>query len=122
MNKILFWAPRLLMILFIGFISLFALDSFNGDNTYFKEVGAFFIHLIPSAILALLLIIAWRHEWVGAIVFLFLAIGYIVMAWDKFPVSVYFIISGPLFVIGVLFGMNWFFRKQVKQSRSKGLL
>ena len=103
------------MILFIGFISLFALDSFSGDSTYLREVGAFFIHLIPSVVLAILLIVAWRHEWVGAIVFFFLAIGYIVMAWDKFPVSVYFIISGPLFVVGVLFGVNWFFRNQVKQ-------
>ncbi len=114
MHKFLYWSPRILMILFIGFISLFALDAFSGDSSYLQKVGAFFIHLIPSVALVILLIIAWQYEWVGAIAFLLLAIGYIIVAWAKFPVSVYFVISGPLFVISILFAVNWFSGKQMK--------
>ncbi len=114
MNKLLYWSPRILMILFIGFISLFAFDAFAGNDSYFQKVGGFFIHLIPSVILVILLIISWQHEWVGAIAFLFFAIGYIVMAWAKFPISVYFVISGPLFIISILFAVNWFSKKQMR--------
>lgn len=111
MNKILYWTPRILMILFIGFISLFALDAFTGDSSYFEKLGAFLIHLIPTGVLVFLLIVAWRYEWVGAVAFSLLAIGYIIMAWAKFPVGVYFLISGPLFVISILFGVNCFYRR-----------
>jgi hypothetical protein len=95
------------MILFICFISLFALDSFEGEQPFIEKIGGFLIHLIPTAVLIILLIFSWRREWVGGIVFLLLAIGYLIMAWGKFPVSVYFLISGPLFIISVLFWVNW---------------
>lgn len=107
MNRILFWSPRILMILFIGFISLFALDSFDGDKPLSDKIGIFFVSLTPSVLLIVLLIISWRREWVGGIAFLLLAIGYIIMAWEKFPISVYFMISGPLFIISALFWVNW---------------
>ncbi len=51
MNRVLFWTPRILMILFIGFISLFALDSFAGNQSFPEKIGGFIIHLIPSAVL-----------------------------------------------------------------------
>lgn len=111
MNRILFWTPRVLMILFICFISLFALDSFEGDQSFIEKIGGFLIHLIPTAVLIILLIFSWWREWVGGIAFLLLAIGYLIMAWGKFPVSVYFLISGPLFIISVLFWLNWIKRK-----------
>ncbi len=107
MNRVLFWTPRLLMILFIGFISLFALDSFDGEQPFIEKIGSFLIHLITTAVPIILLIIFWRREWVGGIAFLLLAIGYIIMAWGKFPVSVYFLISGSLFIISSLFWVNW---------------
>ena len=112
MNRILFWSPRILMILFIGFISLFALDSFDGEQSFIEKISSFLIHLIPTAVLIILLIISWWREWIGGIAFLLLAIGYIVMAWDKFPISVYFLISGPLFIISILFWLNWIKRKR----------
>jgi len=111
MNKILFWTPRILMILFICFISLFALDSFEGDQSFIEKIGGFLIHLIPTAVLLILLILSWQREWIGGIAFLLLAIGYLIMAWGKFPISVYFLISGPLFIVSFLFWMNWIKRK-----------
>jgi len=114
MNKLLYWTPRLLMIFFILFVSLFALDSFDGDQSILEKIGAFLIHLIPSAILAILLVISWRREWIGGIVFLLIGIAYIVWAWGKFPISTYIIISGPLFIVALLFFVNWI--KKVKIS------
>lgn len=114
MNKILFWTPRVLTIIFILFISLFALDSFEGERSILEKLGAFLIHLIPGIVLVLLLIIAWRHEWIGALVFFLLGIAYIVFAWGKFGIAAYVGISGPLFLISILFWLNWMITKRKK--------
>jgi prolipoprotein diacylglyceryltransferase len=60
-TKVLHWLPRIICILTILFVSLFALDSLS-DPT------AFLIHLIPSFILLAILIIAWRWEKAGGII------------------------------------------------------
>ena len=49
-NKLL-WIPRVLAIMFILFISVFALDAFSGKVPFIKEFVGFLIHLIPSFIL-----------------------------------------------------------------------
>jgi cbb3-type cytochrome oxidase subunit 3 len=50
---------------------------------------------------------------VGTIAFALAGIAYIVMAWGKFPFATYLIISGPLFLIAVLFWLNWAGRKKI---------
>lgn len=110
MKKILFWTPRILTILFIIFISIFALDSFGGDINVIAQIGEFLIHLIPSFVLIVLLYFSWRYEIIGATAFLLLAIAYLIIAWGKFPISTYFIISGPMFLISILFMANWFLK------------
>jgi hypothetical protein len=112
MNKTLFWLPRILMILFIIFIGMLALDAFDGYETLIHKIGAFLIHLIPAYILIALLIVSWKRELIGGIAFFVLGVFYIVWAWGKFPLSVYFFISGPLFLISILFFLNWFKAKK----------
>ena len=60
-TRILHWVPRIICILTILFISLFALDSLS-------NMTAFLIHLIPSFILLAILIIAWRWGKIGGII------------------------------------------------------
>jgi len=112
MNKILFWLPRILMIVFILFISMFAFDSFDGDESLMRKIGGFLIHLIPTFILIALLVVSWKWEWIGGIAFFALGIFYIVWAWGRFQLSAYFMIAGPLFVISILFFLNWFKAKK----------
>jgi hypothetical protein len=116
MNKTLFWTPRILAIVFILFLGLFALDSFEGDQSMIKKIGGFFIHLIPNFVLILILVVAWKHEWVGTLAFALVGIAYIVMFWGRFPVATYLIISGPLFIIAALFWLNWINRKKIKHK------
>ncbi len=113
-TQILFWSPRALSILFAVFISIFAFDVFSEGYDFWKTLLAFAIHLIPSIIILLFLTIAWRWEWIGGIVFLILAISYIVMAWRKFPLSVYFVIAGPMVIISILFFFNWKYRTEIQ--------
>jgi len=116
MNKILYWTPRVLTIVFILFLGLFALDSFEGDQSMIKKLGGFFIHLIPNFVLILTLVVAWKHEWVGTLAFALVGIAYIIMFWGRFPVATYLIISGSLFMIAILFWLNWMNRKKLSNE------
>ncbi len=111
--RVLFWAPRILGILFAVFISLFALDVFEEGYGFWGTILALLIHLIPTAILVAVLVISWRWEWVGGVLFPALGALYLIMA-KGFPWSVYLIVSGPLFLMGILFLVNWLYRGELR--------
>jgi len=46
-KKALYWAPRIIAILFIVFISLFALDVFIEGYGFWETIVALFMHLVP---------------------------------------------------------------------------
>ena len=122
MKNSLYWTPRILTIVFILFLALFAFDVFEGDQSLIKKLGGFLIHLLPNFVLILILIVAWKHEWVGTIAFALAGIAYIVMAWGKFPFAPYLIISGPLFLIAVLFWFNWAGRKKIISTKESNAM
>lgn len=98
MKIIFYWLPRILAILYTAFISLFALDVF-GEPQWFL---ALVIHLIPSFVLILLTVVAWKHERIGG--FLFLAAGFAMVSFFHS-----FTIAAPAFAVGALFlaGSYW---------------
>ena len=112
-KRLLYWSPRVLGILFAVFLSLFALDVFVEGQGVWQTILALLIHLIPVYLVVIVLLIAWRWEWVGAILFSALAILYVIMVWGKFHWSVYLAISGPLFLVAVLFLLNWILRTEL---------
>ncbi|MGE0078988.1 MAG: hypothetical protein AB7S48_14100 [Bacteroidales bacterium] len=74
--KLVHWSPRILCIIAILFISMFALDAFEDNTTIWQKIGAFAIHLIPSYILTALLIVAWKWERIGGIFFIAIGLGF----------------------------------------------
>ena len=50
-TKALYWTARILCILAILFVSLFSLDSFSSERTFWQNTTAFLMHNIPSFIL-----------------------------------------------------------------------
>lgn len=115
-KRLLYWTPRILCILFAAFLSLFALDVFGEGYTFWETVVALLMDLIPTGIVLIVLAIAWRWEWVGAVLFLALGAWYLVTAWGHFHWSAYLMISGPLFLVGVLFLINWLYRAELRAS------
>jgi hypothetical protein len=109
----LYWAPRLLCILFAAFLSLFALDVFGEGKGFGETTLALLIHLVPTYILVIALIIAWRWELIGGILFICFGLVYIVWTWGRFPIVAYGAIAGPLFLVGILFLLNWKKRRQM---------
>jgi hypothetical protein len=113
-KRLLFWAPRVLTILFILFLGLFALDVFGQGYTFWETLVALFIHLIPNMILALILILAWKWEWIGTVLFAALGIFYIGWTWGRFPILAYVVISGSLFLVAALFLVGWTLRREIR--------
>jgi len=113
-KRVFFWTPRVLCILFAMFLSLFALDVFSEGYGFWETILALLIHLVPVYIVVIVLVIAWRREWVGAILFIALAVFYLAWSWGRFHWSAYLGISGPLVLIGVLFLFNWIYRAQLR--------
>ena len=114
MKRVLFWSPRILCILFAVFLSLFALDVFGEGLGFWETILALLIHLVPVYIVVIALVIAWRWEWVGTVLFTALAVVYLILAWGRFHWSVYATISGPLVLMGILFLLNWLYRAQLR--------
>ena len=115
-RRLLFWTPRLLGLLFAGFISLFALDVFAEHQGFWNTLRALLIHLIPTCILLLILAFTWRWEWIGGLLFPALGAFYIVAFWGRFHWSAYLILSGSLFVLGALFLLGWKYRSGLRAT------
>lgn len=111
MNKFLYWAPRILCILFGVFLSLFSLDVFEAGRGAGETLLALMIHLVPVFLVALILVVSWRREWVGALLFAALAVFYLVATGGREHWGAYASISGTLVVVSVLFALNWVRRK-----------
>jgi len=110
-NKFIYWTPRVLSILLLIFLSLFSLDVFDLQLGFWQTIGALLIHNIPVFILLALLIVAWKHEIVGAVTFFLAGLLYIFLLlmsdFKWYKISWALIISGPAFFIAVLFFINW---------------
>ncbi len=113
--RLLYWSPRVLAIAFAAFISIFALDVFGETHGFWITALALSIHLIPAAIVVAVLLLAWRWEWVGALLFTLTAAFY---AWWALPRHLNWavIIGGPLLVIAGLFLANWIERSKLRPA------
>ena len=106
-------APRVLGIGFALFVSLFALDVFDTPAGVGVTAVALLIHLVPTFVLLLTVALAWRREWLGALVFGVLGSAYLAFV-RGFPVATYVVIAGPPLVIAALYLASW----QRRRSRA----
>lgn len=120
---VLLWAPRVLSIAFIAFISLFALDVFGEGYGFWATLLALTMHLTPSLLLSIVLILAWRWEWIGAVLFAAAGVLYVTWALSR-PIPATFkaiwilTIAGPAFLVGALFLTNWLKRRELRARPS----
>jgi hypothetical protein len=106
-QQMLYWAPRALCIVFAALISLLALDVFEEHAGFWDTSLALLMHLIPTFLMIGVLVLSWRREWIGGVLFIVLGVLYVVSAWGRFPFGTYLVVSGPLMLIGILFLLNW---------------
>ncbi|MGW8224749.1 MAG: DUF7670 domain-containing protein [Anaerolineales bacterium] len=108
-RKILYWSPRILGLLIAIFVSIFALDVFGEGYSFWETIAALAMHLIPTLVILVVLVVAWRWEWVGGFLFVALGVLYITLFWEPSNLPAYLLISGPLFLDGILFLLDgWY--------------
>lgn len=100
---------------------MFSLDIFDMELDFWGTMVGLFMHNIPALILLIVLIISWKREIVGAIVFILAGLLYIALIltailknvpheWYMLTWSL--IISGPAFLVGILFFIGWFQKRK----------
>lgn len=124
MNKkagwLLYWAPRIISILYLFLLSLFSLDVISSGLSFWQTVTGLVMHNLLVFVLLIVLIISWKRELVGGIIFNLIGLSYIAMmlarafkissGWPE--ASSIIVISIPALIIGILFTANWQKRKK----------
>jgi len=114
------WMARVLCVLALAFISLFALDVFSEGAGLGQKIVAFLLHMIPSFVLIIALIIAWKHELVGGIL-----ITLIGLTGSTYVYSLNYgrshsvsrglqtaaMIGAPFVIVGLLFMISYFLHR-----------
>ena len=116
-KKTLYWAPRIICILAILFVSLFAFDAFDPSLSIWQQIGGFLIHLVPSFILLGLLILAWKYEYIGGIILVLIGLVFSVVVFRLnykmnhslwMSIGIISAITLPFVISGILFIINHF--------------
>lgn len=119
-KQILYWAPRIIAILAILFMMVFSLDCFGPEYTFKEKMTCFIMHNIPAFIVIAALVIAWRWELIGGILFIlfFLAAGIFFHSFERNPASL--IVISPFLAVGLLFIWDYFLKKDKTEMESQG--
>jgi len=123
------WLPRIICILAILFVSMFALDAFSPGLTIWQQIGGFLIHLIPSYILLAMLIVAWKWEYSGGITFTITGLAFCVSVFllnhnrNQFSVAQSavnaLLVAFPFVIVGVLFIVSYKKKKGKPEAETK---
>ncbi len=115
LKRILLWMPRIAGILFVLFISIFAFDVFDEQLGFWGTFLALFLHLLPSILLTIAIVIAWKCEWFGAVMFIGWAVFY-VATFRGFEWFAYALVAGLPVLIGLLFLAGWIWRRPIREG------
>jgi hypothetical protein len=91
---------------------------FEEAHGFWNILLALLMHLIPTFLLLIVLVVSWRREYIAGILFPFLGLLYVVWAWNK-PFAVWstlLIMAGPLVLTGALFLLNWHYRGLLREE------
>ena len=121
-TKVLYWTARILCILGILFISLFALDSVSSERTFWQNTAALLMSLIPSFVLLAVLIIAWKWEKTGGIILTIIGLALSIFVFvlnykrNHFPVAISLqnalMLAIPFVLAGILFILSHYRKKK----------
>jgi hypothetical protein len=124
-EKVFFWAPRILGILAISFVSMFALDAFQPELTIWEQLRDFLMHLVPSFILLAILLVAWKWELIGGIIFIAIGLVFTPVVYLHnyrmngsvwMSLTVIAMITLPFIVMGILFIIHHKLKKRKLNS------
>jgi len=107
--RIIHWAPRILGVAYVLFLSVFALDVFEEHLGIGRTILALGMHLIPAGVMLLAIAVGWRWPAIGGGIFVTAAILYGLSVWRSHP-SWFLVIGVPSLITGGLFLADYFLR------------
>ena len=115
------WLPRIICLITIVLVSLVALKSYQADISIWQQIGSFAVVMIAPLTFLAFLIVAWRWELIGGIIFTIIGLmlsPYIFLHNYNTEISVWrslfsiVVLILPFVTIGVLFIVSFFQKKK----------
>lgn len=117
--RYIYWAPRIISILFLCFLTIFSFDVITPGASAGETAAGLFMHNIPVFVLAAILAVSWKREIIAGIIFTVVGLLFLVrsvmttvtngFAWAVLPEVL--LLAGPALLVGVLFIINWRIRQ-----------
>ncbi len=93
---------------------------------FWETILGLFMHNIPVFVLLVVLLISWKREIVGGIVFTLAGVLYVAImlinmlrnSFEWYMISWIITIAGPAFLIGILFIINWLKKRNNQKDAS----
>lgn len=117
-RDLFYWTPRVICIISAMFIFLLSFEAFNKNYEFGTAVVSFLGKLLPTLIILLLLFLSHRWAFIGAITFNLVGLIYISYNWGKYPFISFIGVTGPMFIVGFFFLVNWIYRDEFNNENS----
>lgn len=100
-------AATIIGILYALALLVFAADVFSKAQSVSQTFYDLLLHLIPTAVILLIVVVAYNRSLIGAIIFLVLGLMYIITGWANLHWTAHVLIAGPLLVLSALYITAW---------------
>ena len=123
------WTARVICMLAIAFVMMFSADCFGGNVKLSEQLLCFFMHNIPSFILIIWLLIAWKWEFIGGLTFVFMGLLASLFVFNLnynrnhsvwMSLSIILMITFPFVVVGILFLVSDWLKKKQAANKASG--
>ena len=100
-------AATSLGVLYAVALLVFAADVFNDEQNITQTFYDLLLHLLPTAVILLIVFVAYNRPLIGAIIYLVLGLMYIITGWARMHWSAHVLIAGPLLLLSALYITAW---------------
>lgn len=100
-------AATSLGVLYAVALLIFAADVFNHEQNIAQTFYDILLHLLPTAVVFIIVVVAYNRPLIGAIIYLVLGLMYIITGWANMHWTAHFLIAGPLLLLSALYITAW---------------
>jgi hypothetical protein len=100
-------AATSLGVLYAVALLIFAADVFNHEQNIAQTFYDILLHLLPTAVVFIIVVVAYNRPLIGAIIYLVLGLMYIITGWASMHWTAHVLIAGPLLLLSALYITAW---------------
>jgi uncharacterized membrane protein YjdF len=100
-----------LVLLFAFFLLLSAFEGATAGEGSTVYLLSLLLHLVPVIFVVAVLLLSWKHERMGGLLFILLSVFFLVIS--RLESELLLMMPGPLLLIGVLFILDSYLEKKI---------